>query len=299
MYNFDNDEIGLYSPISENSIHCTDKYSNTDFFLNKTNELNELNEHDDDFLSTNKYNILEEKIIFTERPTSNTTLFDSLQKEKTTQIYTSKESEKKTTEMNTTKKKRGRAYTTGEHNKFSDDNLRRKVKHIILKNLMDFINDKIYYFYKGNIGKGILIKRFLTINQKQKADATVTFNKIFLNKTLGDIYSEDISSRFTIYPPNHNKILVNQLINDKDENIKQYFINLFNLTFTDCLEHFRRTKYFKELEGLLDIGYINHKYEDDKDYIESLSYYFNNFEKITNNKRRRNRRKKKQIEESQ
>lgn len=299
MYNFDNDEIGLYSPISENSIHCTDKYSNTDFFLNKTNELNELNEHDDDFLSTNKYNILEEKIIFTERPTSNTTLFDSLQKEKTTQIYTSKESEKKTTEMNTTKKKRGRAYTTGEHNKFSDDNLRRKVKHIILKNLMDFINDKIYYFYQGNIGKGILIKRFLTINQKQKADATVTFNKIFLNKTLGDIYSEDISSRFTIYPPNHNKILVNQLINDKDENIKQYFINLFNLTFTDCLEHFRRTKYFKELEGLLDIGYINHKYEDDKDYIESLSYYFNNFEKITNNKRRRNRRKKKQIEESQ
>ena len=299
MNNFDNDEIGLYSPISENSIHCTDKYSNTDFFLNKTNELNELNEHDDDFLSTNKYNILEEKIIFTERPTSNTTLFDSLQKEKTTQICTSKESEKKTTEMNTTKKKRGRAYTTGEHNKFSDDNLRRKVKHIILKNLMDFINDKIYYFYKGNIGKGILIKRFLTINQKQKADATVTFNKIFLNKTLGDIYSEDISSRFTIYPPNHNKILVNQLINDKDENIKQYFINLFNLTFTDCLEHFRRTKYFKELEGLLDIGYINHKYEDDKDYIESLSYYFNNFEKITNNKRRRNRRKKKQIEESQ
>lgn len=299
MYNFDNDEIELYSPINENSIHCTDKYSNPDFFLNKTNELNELNEHDDDFLSTNKYNILEEKIIFTERPTSNTTLFDSLQKEKTTQIYTSKESEKKTTEMNTTKKKRGRAYTTGEHNKFSDDNLRRKVKHIILKNLMDFINDKIYYFYKGNIGKGILIKRFLTINQKQKADATVTFNKIFLNKTLGDIYSEDISSRFTIYPPNHNKILVNQLINDKDENIKQYFINLFNLTFTDCLEHFRRTKYFKELEGLLDIGYINHKYEDDKDYIESLSYYFNNFEKITNNKRRRNRRKKKQIEESQ
>ena len=65
------------------------------------------------------------------------------------------------------------------------------------------------------------------------------------------------------------------------------------------MEHFRRTKHFKELEGLPDIGYINHKYEDDKDYIESLSYYFNNFEKITNNKRRRNRRKKKQIEESQ
>ena len=95
MNNFDNDEIELYSPISENFIHCTDKYSNTDFFLNKTNELNELNEHDDDFLSTNKYNILEEKIIFTERPTSNTTLFDSLQTEKTTQIYTSKEYEKK------------------------------------------------------------------------------------------------------------------------------------------------------------------------------------------------------------
>ena len=46
----------------------------------------------------------------------------------------------------------------------------------------------------------------------------------------------------------------------------------------------------KKLEGLPDIEYINQKSGDDKDW-ETLTYYFNNFEEITNSKRRRNRRK--------
>ena len=291
---YNDNEIELSFKMCEQSFHDLDICYNPNCCENK---LNESNIHDDQFLNTDINNILEKKMTITERPTANQTLFDNGQKEKTIQTFPNLEYEKTIPEMNTTKKKRGRPYTTGEHNKFSDDNVRRKVKHILLKNIMEFINNKIYYFYKGNIGKGILIKRFLTINQKQKADATVLFNKIFLKKTLGDIYSEEISSRFTIYPPNHNKKLVNNLINEKDENIKQYFINLFNLTFTDCLEHFRKTKHFKELEGLPDIEYINQKYSDDKDYVETLNYYFNNYEDITNSKRKRNRRKKNQIKE--
>ena len=69
------------------------------------------------------------------------------------------------------KRKRGRnghGCTGGEHNKFSDDNLRRKVKHLVLKYTFDFINDKISSAYNyQNIDKGIMSKKLLTIKQDQ------------------------------------------------------------------------------------------------------------------------------------
>ena len=46
-----------------------------------------------------------------------------------------------------------------EHNKFSDDNLRRKCKHLVLKNTLTFINEKIFIMNGGKIGDGILKKR--------------------------------------------------------------------------------------------------------------------------------------------
>ena len=61
------------------------------------------------------------------------------------------------------KKKRGRTKTGNSeltHNRFSDDNLRRKCKHIVLQITMDFINEKISEIY-GNIGQGIFIKKLL------------------------------------------------------------------------------------------------------------------------------------------
>ena len=39
----------------------------------------------------------------------------------------------------------------GEHNKFSDDNMRRKIKHVVLKSLMEFINNKIKEVFNGKI----------------------------------------------------------------------------------------------------------------------------------------------------
>lgn len=48
----------------------------------------------------------------------------------------------------------------GEHNKFSDDNMRRKIKHIVLKSLMEFINNKIKEVFNGKIGYSILKKSY-------------------------------------------------------------------------------------------------------------------------------------------
>ena len=177
----------------------------------------------------------------------------------------------------------------GEHNKFSDDNLRKKVKHLVLDTAFNFINDKINEIYKGNIGHGIFIKKLLLLNQKQKSESSIQYNKDFLQKTLGEIFSEKISSRYTKHNPYHNYFLIKVLTSDKNEN-NNYFKKLFNITFIDCLEHFIGIKKVEELEGLDTFENIKTKYEDDADYLKSLKFCIMNYEKIINNKRTRIRK---------
>ena len=184
----------------------------------------------------------------------------------------------------------------GVHNKFSDDNVRRRCKHLVLKNILEFINKKIEEVYNGKIGDGILKKKLHIINQSQKSNATIDFNKYFLNKKLKDIFSVDITKRYSGLPLNNNQIIIDRLLNEKDVNKKLYFNNLFDLSFIQCLEHFRGQKSIKELEGLKcfkDIkNEIYNKYKlDGKDYVNVLEYYLNNYEDITNNKRARKSKK--------
>jgi len=193
------------------------------------------------------------------------------------------------------KKKRGRpgtAETTGDHNKFSDDNLRRKVKHLLIDNLLSFINNKIYKIYKGQVGNGIFVKKLLTLNQRQKTDSTIQFNKDLLQKSLGEIFSDDISAKYTIFPLEHNKNLIIKFLNEEDEEKKEYFNKLFSITFMDSLEHFRGSKIINELKGLKGIESIK---SDDEEYLSQLRFYFNNYEKIIFNKKSRNRKNQKKM----
>ena len=191
------------------------------------------------------------------------------------------------------RKKRGRKKTTGEHNKFSDDNIRRKIKHLILQSLFIFINKKIKEIYKHDIGKGIFEKKLLKINQKQKSEASIEYNQKFIYKSLGDIFSENITIKYTNFPPTHNRRIINELENDEEFGNPVYFRNLFSLSFVDCLKHFRRDVNIKELEGLEGIETLKNKVKDDKDYLNSLEYYIRNFETIINNKKGRKFKKRK------
>ena len=55
-----------------------------------------------------------------------------------------------------------------------------------------------------------------------------------------------ITRRIKFYKEDHNKELINQLIEEK----KEEFENLFNLTFIECLEHFVGIGKIEELNGL-------------------------------------------------
>jgi hypothetical protein len=180
-------------------------------------------------------------------------------------------------------------------NKCSDENIRRNCKHMVIESLLEFINKKIRIYYNNNIGKGICTKQLQDLNQKQKSEPNIEFNKQFLKKKIGEIFSE-MSGRYTNYSQKHNYNLIQSLLNDKDININTYFNKLFNLTFMQCFAHFRGTEYHEELNGMRLLSEELESYTDEDDeYIGNLKYYFSKYEEIINNKKSRKSKKSKEL----
>lgn len=206
--------------------------------------------------------------------------------------------------INTTKKKE-----KGQKN-IREDYLTNKIKAVVLKIVMDFINQKLKEkFGKNGVGKGINYKKLYKINSKQTSNAKADYNQNFIYKTLKDIYSVDISKRKKDMPSDKNKILICYLLTEeKNLEIKGYFQNLFNLRFIECVRHFvsqskKDENYKMELDGLKlfndliknDPSKLNIKEEDmnDEVYLAYYDNFINNFEKIIMGKKARKRVPKK------
>ena len=184
------------------------------------------------------------------------------------------------------------------HNKFSDDNLRKKCKNIILKFALEFINKKIRELYKNNIRHGRFKKELKILDQEKIAKSTVCFEKSFIKKTLKDIFSCDISVRFYNFPRNYNKSLIESLLEDEDEDKRRYFTKLFDITFIECLKYFTEDKEaltIRELNGFKHISSIKDELimKFGKEYFEAFINYLQNYENIVNNKIGRKRKKTK------
>ena len=68
------------------------------------------------------------------------------------------------------RKMKGDSGSSDRHNKYSDDILGKKCKHLVLNNTFEFINEKIKKIYNGKIGYGRCIKQLLIINKEQKSN---------------------------------------------------------------------------------------------------------------------------------
>ena len=135
-------------------------------------------------------------------------------------------------------------------------------------------------------------KKLFKLNQEQKTNADVEFNKIFINKTLKDILSQNITKQITLYDQDHNKKVIDKIISEK----RDIFEKIFNLTFIQCLDHFIENKKIEELNGLtlyseLKEEIIN-KYENDGDsYYENLKLFLKQFQNKINLAKSRKKRK--------
>ena len=177
--------------------------------------------------------------------------------------------------------------------KFKSDNLIRKVKHILLDNILHFINDKINELseHKTIFGK------LKNIDQKERSEGNTEYNKQFLNKTLFEIFSSKITGRITNFLSDYNEKIIENLLKEKDDNKRKYFNDLFNLTFTQSLNHFNGKIYYKELDGMKRmVDEVKKESKGDEEYEIHLNHYFLHFEEIINNKKgKKNKDNKKNI----
>jgi len=180
-----------------------------------------------------------------------------------------------------------------ELNCYNPDKIRKKIRIMTLRSVGFFINQQIKIIYNNDIKKGILERQFIEMNKKNLSHSTVEFDKNFLRKKLKEILSEKISEKYSNYPPDKNKKLVEELINSEIGG--PYFQKLFELTFLDCLEHIRESKKFNELIGLMNMEkMLNYEeFKIDKNDIQLYEGFINTYEKIINEKKSRKPKKPK------
>ena len=175
------------------------------------------------------------------------------------------------------------------HDKFTDDNMKKKCKNIVLKCILEFINNKIKKLYNNDIGHGNSEKNLKTLGEKSKMTTTADSYSDFMKKKLKDIFSEKISTKYSNFSPEHNKMIIKDLIEEKDDSKKLYFGKLFNLTFEDCLKNFRGDTDLEELKGFKNLDFVKEELvkkseENGEEYSKYFAYYIKNYEKLINKK---------------
>lgn len=192
----------------------------------------------------------------------------------------------------------------GEHTKFSENNMTRKLKVLLKDGIKDHINSNMKNLNLKSIN--IENKKYenvslLNIKQDKTIDTTVDGVQEFLNSKVKDIFSVTISGNYSNYPPNFNILLIKEIY--KIDNEKK-LISIFEKTMLECLKYYRKDedvindpKYEclkgleKHFEGLKD-KLLKNKDNNEK-YVEDLIKLIKEFEQIYFNKKPRAKRVKK------
>jgi len=190
----------------------------------------------------------------------------------------------------------------GLHDKYSENNRVRKFKVIIKDALLDLINSKI----KENINLTIIIgqKEFtvdglLNIRQDQIISTNVIDNRQLLDKTIRELFSDEIAQNFRKYPKNYNKLVIDKIYEiDNEEKIT----SILDMKFSDCIKYFRKEQNYMDDERYFCLKGLEKKFENltidltnegnDEKYIEMLFDLIYNFENIFFAKKSRKRRGK-------
>ena len=177
-------------------------------------------------------------------------------------------------------KKRGRkgkkvkVQNNAEHDKFTDDNVIRKIKTAIFQ----------YILIKLNTSLENKHYKFLPLNAELNKNLKRDLNVELLNKRIYEIYmSEDLNGHH-INNNDSNKNLIKKIF---EENIEIKTINILNMKFSDILKHIREN----DLQNFLKL--IKDKEEKKKEesfdkYINTVIQYLNEYEDWFKNTKGRN-----------
>lgn len=152
------------------------------------------------------------------------------------------------------------------HDKFSNDNVKRKLKGLYHKYIISLLNSKIQKKFKK------MKKKFVFINSKITKDIGIEYNRILLNKKIKDIII-DVSKKYLNKDNNKNCIKLIESQNDNEEIIK-----ILNMTYKDLYEQY----YIKSNKS----NTLENSFEEHKDKlmnlygIEYLKIFLENAENI-------------------
>ena len=179
----------------------------------------------------------------------------------------------------------------GKHNKFSNDNMTRKLKSKLFEAILKILNDSfspvIFETSKNNLNKIYNIKPFfLKIKQDIIKNINVNNNLKLLNSKLKDIFSNEVSKKVASFGLNYNKNLINTIYKEKKHH---KVISILERTFLESLEQFRGSKNYNELKGL-EKEYkntINNLIEkgETNEYIRKFKNFVNDFEEVYKKKK--------------
>ena len=180
----------------------------------------------------------------------------------------------------------GKKRRNGTSNKYSYDNITKKLKALLMKSILNFVNNSLK---EEQMGKSKLVK----ISENIIRNIYRENNLNLLCLTLKEIFSNDISLKIKRLDKNYNKKIIDEIyLNNKKEKI----INILNMTLNQCIKHITKQEYYPELNGL-ENEYKNISNElknlgETDEYIELFKDLFDRFEDFVKNKRKPNGNKK-------
>ena len=103
----------------------------------------------------------------------------------------------------------------GKHDKYQKDNIIRRFKVHLMKNIYHYINSSFNINNRNKKSKNInMIKKIQSDNIKELSKNK---NIAWLNSTIKNIFSQKISSKVSTFPSDYNKKLINKIYEEKKE----------------------------------------------------------------------------------
>ena len=177
----------------------------------------------------------------------------------------------------------------GKHDKFQKDNVIRRFKVFLMRNIYNYINDSfIMNTNKDKNNKIIFLQRISSFNSKSISKKD---NIRWLNSKIKDVYSEHLK-KFICFDLDHNKKLINKVIQEGKEKKIIYILNKTINEMWFAYINDDKTNEFKGFETIKhDIKKLR-KIGETEAYIDLYIKIANDFENIFNEITPRNSRKK-------
>lgn len=189
--------------------------------------------------------------------------------------------------------------TRRNHNRFTDDNIIKKIKSKYFEKIIEFGNNILHNYFNNDEDKDKICLKYLSYQyiNKMKKDDDIKF----LEMPLKEIYSLDISPRYSKFSSDANKQLIDSVKKNDDEIIQ--FV--FNLKFKEWINLFTLKKYVRDfvenepianeiesnmpkiIDLLTEIMDEEKKNKDNYAYFSNFLFYLFNYEAWFLNKRGR------------